>query len=106
MKPFKVTVTAVKRSAVKKNIYYLTVVNSQGELKTIGKRNYKVGEEVWIKQRTPIDAIWDIVPTKQAELFQFREAMRQDFIDHGRTAEEADEVFNLSQQIIKDKENK
>lgn len=64
MKPFKVTVTAVKRSSVKKNIYYLTVVNSQGELKTIGKRNYKIGETIKIRRKNLVDWIWLIEKEK------------------------------------------
>lgn len=54
-------VTAIKKSEVRKGIYYVTVDDGFGEIKVIGTRNYKIGEVVKIKRRNPVDFIWDIV---------------------------------------------
>lgn len=54
-------VIAVKKSAVKKGIYYVTVDDGLGEIKLVATRNYEVGAQVKIKRRNHIDWIWDIV---------------------------------------------
>lgn len=54
-------VVAIKKSEIKKGIYYVTVNDGFGEIRVIGTRNYKIGETVKIKARNPIDFIWDIV---------------------------------------------
>ena len=54
-------VIAVKKSAVRKGIYYVTVDDGIGEIKLVATRNYEVGAQVKIKRRDPIDWIWDIV---------------------------------------------
>ena len=54
-------VIAVKKSEVRKGIYYVTVDDGLGEIKVVATRNYEVGAQVKIKRRNPIDWIWDIV---------------------------------------------
>ena len=54
-------VIAVKKSAVRKGIYYVTVDDGLGEIKVVATRNYEVGAQVKIKRRNNIDWIWDIV---------------------------------------------
>lgn len=54
-------VIAVKKSAVRKGIYYVTVDDGLGEIKVVATRNYEIGAQVKIKRRNPIDWIWDIV---------------------------------------------
>ena len=54
-------VIAVKKSAVRKGIYYVTVDDGLGEMKLVATTNYEVGAQVKIKRRNPIDWIWDIV---------------------------------------------
>lgn len=54
-------VTAVKRSEVRKSIYYVTVDDGFGEIKLVATRNYNIGDTVKIKRRNPVDWIWDIV---------------------------------------------
>lgn len=57
----KAKVIAVKKSAVRKGIYYVTVDDGLGEIKVVTTRNYEVGAQVKIKRRNSIDWIWDIV---------------------------------------------
>lgn len=54
-------VIAVKKSEVRKGIYYVTVDDGLGEIKVVATRNYEIGAQVKIKRRNPIDWIWDIV---------------------------------------------
>lgn len=57
----KAKVIAVKKSEVRKGIYYVTVDDGLGEIKVVATRNYEIGAQVKIKRRNPIDWIWDIV---------------------------------------------
>lgn len=54
-------VTAVKKSEVRKNTYYVTVDDGLGEIKLVATRNYNIGDTVKIKRRNPVDWIWDII---------------------------------------------
>ena len=54
-------VTAIKKSEVKKGIYYVTVDDGFGAIKLVATRSYSVGDTVKIKRRNPVDWIWDIV---------------------------------------------
>lgn len=54
-------VIAVKKSEVRKGIYYVTVDDGLGEIKVVATRNYEIGAQVKIKRRNPMDWIWDIV---------------------------------------------
>lgn len=56
-----VRVTAVKRSEVRKNTYYVTVDDGLGEIKLVATRNYNIGDTVKIKRRNAVDWIWDII---------------------------------------------
>ena len=60
-------VKAVKKSEVKKGIYYVTVDDGLGEIKVVSRKNYAIGKVLLIKQRTPIDFIFDIVGEKEAK---------------------------------------
>lgn len=61
MKLVQATVKAVKKSEVKKGVYYVTVDDGFGEIKLVATRNYNIGDVVKIKKRNPVDWIWDIV---------------------------------------------
>lgn len=54
-------VIAVKKSEVRKGIYYVTVDDGLGEIKVVATRNYEIGAQVKIKRRNAVDWIWDIV---------------------------------------------
>lgn len=60
-------VKAVKQSEVRKRIYFITVDDGFGEIKVVGRKNYEIGKVLLIKQRTPIDFIFDIVGEKEAK---------------------------------------
>lgn len=60
-------VKAVKQSEVRKGIYFITVDDGFGEIKLVGTKNYEIGKVILIKQRTPIDFIFDIVGEKEAK---------------------------------------
>ena len=60
-------VKAVKQSEVRKWIYFITVDDGFGEIKVVGRKNYEIGKVLLIKQRTPIDFIFDIVGEKEAK---------------------------------------
>lgn len=57
-------VKAVKQSAVRKRVYYITVDDGFGEIKVVGNKSYNIGEKIKIKRRNPVDWIWDIVKEK------------------------------------------
>lgn len=109
MRPFKVKVIAVKRSEYKRNRYFITVQDYQGTLKTVGTRNYKIGEIITIKKRNPVDNIYDIVkePKKHKWMNEtFKESMVRDFIEHGLTEADAEHVLKVTAELQMDKEDK
>lgn len=54
-------VIGIKKSEVRKGIYYITVDDGFGEIKVVGTKAYNLGDIVKIKKRNPVDWIWDIV---------------------------------------------
>lgn len=54
-------VVAVKKSEVRKGVYYVTVDDGFGEIKVVASRNYEIGASVKIKRKNAIDWIWSIV---------------------------------------------
>lgn len=64
MEVFRVKVTNVKASQYRKGCFYITTEHrTLGEIKVVGSKEYKIGEEILIHKRNPIDWIWDIVKT-------------------------------------------
>ena len=59
-----VIVKAVKQSAVRKRVYYITVDDGFGEIKVVGNKSYNIGDKIKIKRRNTVDWIWDIVKEK------------------------------------------
>ena len=55
------TVTAVKKSEVRKGVYYITVDDGLGKIKVVANRSYEIGEKVKIKRKNAVDWIWNIV---------------------------------------------
>ena len=58
------TVISIKPSAVRKYTYFITVNDGFGEIKVVGKRNYKIGETIKIRRKNLVDWIWLIEKEK------------------------------------------
>ncbi len=59
MKKIQGTVIAVKKSELRKNVWYLTI-DATGLLKVAATKKYEVGDRVWLRRKNAVDFVFEI----------------------------------------------